>query len=111
VKPEVRHEVPSDRDSIESAIGHSLAKLFIPTRGVALYGTVLVFSDKRTVVSNQLLRALEKHSVAGKVTLAAGGDFTTEARAIAKQMGCEILSLREFGWTDDRWLRRGEPLT
>ena len=111
MKPDVFHNVPSDRKSIERAIGHSLAKLFIPTRSVSAYGTVLVFEEKRTVVSNQLRRALEKHSLPDTFTLATGGDFTTEARTLAKDVSCEILSLREFGWTDERWLRRGEPLS
>jgi hypothetical protein len=33
-------------------------------------------------------------------TLLAGVDFTVEATEIAKAEGCDVVSVREFGWTD-----------
>ena len=33
-------------------------------------------------------------------TLLAGEDFTVEATEIAKAQGCDMVSVREFGWID-----------
>ena len=70
---------PATPKAIRAVIGHQWSDLYIPTPGVAEYGTVLVFPERTIVLSHQLERALAKHMVPGNAILAAADGFTVEA--------------------------------
>ena len=44
-------------------------------------------------------------NVRGQRALALGDDFTLEAKVLLQQNGVEPVGLRDFGWTDDSYLR------
>ena len=84
---------------MKKAIGPKLAKQFFANPNVAKYAFVLKFPDG-VVTGRAVSHALEKMPTPRGSTLLAGEDFTVEATEIAKVEGCDVVSVREFGWTD-----------
>jgi hypothetical protein len=57
------------------------------------------------IISSAAEQALARlGNVQGQRTLALGGDFTLEAKALLRQNGVEPVGLRDFGWTDESYL-------
>jgi hypothetical protein len=95
VKPAVTHNVPANRMSVERLIGPRLGKLFVPNTAVSEYKSVLWFPTGKVVTSGEIARALDDLAIDGGPTLAAGHDFTKEARTVAAEASCDIISERE----------------
>lgn len=99
LKPSVICDVAADTPSMKKAIGPKLAKQFSANPKVAKYAFVLKFPDG-AVTGRAVSHALRKMPTPRGATLLAGVDFTVEATEIAKAEGCDVVSVREFGWTD-----------
>jgi hypothetical protein len=99
LKPSVIREVTADTPSMKKAIGPKLAKQFSANPKVAKYAFVLKFPDG-VVTGRAVSHALEKMPNPRGSTLLAATDFTVEATTIAAAEGCDVVSVREFGWTD-----------
>jgi hypothetical protein len=99
LKPSVICDVPADTPSMKKAIGPKLAKQFVTNPNVSKYAFVLKFPDG-VVTGRAVSHALGKVLTPRGPTLLAGEDFTVEAAEIAKAEGCDVVSVREFGWTD-----------
>jgi hypothetical protein len=99
LKPAVLRDVTADTPSMKKAIGPKLAKRFSANPKVAKYAFVLKFPDG-VVTRRAVSHALEKMTTPRGSTLLAGEDFTVEATEIAKAEGCDLVSVREFDWTD-----------
>jgi hypothetical protein len=99
LKPSVICDVAADTPSMKKAIGPKLAKQFSANPKVAKYAFVLKFPDG-VVTGRAVSHALRKMPTPRGPTLLAGEDFTVEATEIAKGEGCDVVSVREFGWTD-----------
>jgi hypothetical protein len=84
---------------MKKAIGPKLAKQFSANPKVATYAFVLKFPDG-VVTGRAVSHALKKMPTPRGPTLLAGVDFTVEATKIAEAEGCDMVSVREFGWTD-----------
>src|SRR5262245_5558086 len=72
--------------------------------------TVLVFRSHRdektdgVVISATVAQALERLGEAGgQQIVAAGGEFTLESQALLRERGAMIVTLGDFGWTDERY--------
>jgi hypothetical protein len=99
LKPSVVCDVTADSPSMKRAIGPKLAKQFSANPKVGKYAFVLKFPDG-VVTGRAVSHALDKMPTPRGPTLLAGEDFTVEATEIAKSEGCDVVSVREFGWTD-----------
>jgi hypothetical protein len=99
LKPSVFRDVTADAPSMKKAIGPKLAKRFTANPKVTKYAFVLKFPDG-VVTGRAVSHALGKTPTPRGPTLLAGEDFTVEATEIAKVEGCDVVSVREFGWTD-----------
>jgi hypothetical protein len=99
LKPGVICNVKADTPSMRKAIGPRLAKRFSANPGAAMYAFVLKFPDG-VVTGRAVSHALAKIPAPRGPTLLAGEDFTVEATDIAKAEGRDMVSMREFGWTD-----------
>jgi len=99
LKPSVICDVTADSPSMKKAIGPKLAKQFSANPKVDKYAFVLKFPDG-VVTGRAVSHALGKMPTPRGLTLLAGEDFTVEATEIAKAQGCDVVSVREFGWTD-----------
>jgi hypothetical protein len=99
LKPSVICDVTADTPSMKKAIGPKLAKQFSANPNVAKYAFVLKFPDG-VITGRAVSHALGKIPTPRGSTLLAGEDFTVEATEIAKAEGCDVVSVREFGWTD-----------
>jgi hypothetical protein len=99
LKPSVICDVTADNPSMKKAIGPKLAKQFSPNPNVAKYAFVLKFPDG-VVTGRAVSHALGKMPTPRGSTLLAGEGFTVEATEIANAEGCDVVSVREFGWTD-----------
>src|ERR1700676_4907173 len=108
LKPAIIRDVMADASSMKKAIGPKLAARFSANPKVAKYAFVLKFPDG-VVTGRAVSHALGKIPTPRGPTLLAGVDFTVEATDIAKAEGCDVVSVREFGWTDARYAdaRRG----
>ncbi|MGJ4972760.1 MULTISPECIES: hypothetical protein [unclassified Bradyrhizobium] len=102
LKPAIIYDVAADTPSIKKAIGPKLAKQFSANPQVRRYAVVLKFPDG-VVTSRAISHTLRKIPAPRGPTLLAGEDFTVEATAIAKLEGCDIVCVREFGWTDEAY--------
>lgn len=102
LKPAIIRDVVADAPSMRRAIGPKLAKQFSANPRVPRYVLVLKFPDG-VVTGRAVSHALAKIPVPRGPTLLAGEDFTLEATEIAKVEGCDIVSVREFGWTDSTY--------
>ncbi|QND70756.1 hypothetical protein [Tardiphaga robiniae] len=99
LKPSVIRDVVADSPSIKKAIGPKLAKQFSANPKVAKYAFILKFPDG-VVTGRAVSHALGKLPIPRGPTLLAGEDFTVEATEVAKAQACDVVSVREFGWTD-----------
>lgn len=99
LKPSVICEVVADTPSMKKAIGPKLAKQFSANPKVTKYAFVLKFPDG-VVTGRAVSHALGKIPNPRGSTLLVGTDFTVEATKIAMAEGCDVVSVREFGWTD-----------
>lgn len=99
LKPSVICDVAADTPSMKKAIGPKLAKQFSANPKVTEYSFVLKFPDG-VVTGRAVSHALSKIATPRGPTLLAGEDFTVEATKIATAEGCDVVSVREFGWTD-----------
>jgi hypothetical protein len=99
LKPSVIYNVTADTPSMKKAIGPKLAKQFSANPNVAEYAFVLKFPDG-VVTGRAVSHALGKIPSPRGPPLLAGEDFTVEATEIAKAEHCDMVSMREFGWTD-----------
>jgi hypothetical protein len=99
LKPSVICDVAADTPSMKKAIGPKLARQFSANPRVAKYAFVLKFPDG-VVTGRAVSHALGKMPDRRGPTLLAGQDFTVEATEIAKAESCDVVSMREFGWTD-----------
>ncbi len=82
------------------AFGPKIGKLFVRNRAVLEYAVVLRFPDTKVIVSGELKRALNKLGAPEGTILVIVRDLTKEAREAAIEALCDIISEREFGWTD-----------
>lgn len=99
LKPSFIHDVMADAASMKKAIGPKLAARFTANPKVAKYAFVLKFPDG-VVTGRAVAHALGKTPTPRGPTLLAGEDFTVEAIRIAETEACDLVSIREFGWTD-----------
>jgi hypothetical protein len=99
LKPSIIRDVMADAPSMKKAIGPKLAERFSANPKVAEYAFVLKFPDG-VVTGRAVSHALVKIPSPRGSTLLAGTDFTVEATKIAAAEGCDMVSVREFGWTD-----------
>jgi hypothetical protein len=102
LEPAIIRDVAADAPSVKKAIGPKLAKQFSANPQVPRYALVLKFPDG-VVTGRAVSHALAKIPPPRGPTLLAGEDFTLEAAEIAKMEGCDIVCLREFGWTDEAY--------
>ena len=100
MNPHIAHNVPATREAIERTFGPRSGKLFVANPAVAEYQTVLAFSNTKVVVSGDVTRALRKVGGPLGAILVIAKDLTKEAREAALAAQCDIISEREFGWTD-----------
>jgi hypothetical protein len=100
LRPAITVDVPANRASIERVIGSQLGRLFSANPAISEYAYVLRFPSSKVVTSGEITRALRRLSNARGALLAAGYDFTVEAREAAAKARCDIISEKEFGWTD-----------
>jgi hypothetical protein len=73
---------------------------------------VVFFPQSRVAVSSSVARALKRlGSLEGLPCIAFAPDATAEARALLAASGIQLLTLRDFGWTDERYnrVRMGTP--
>jgi hypothetical protein len=99
LKPSIITDVAGDTLSMKKAIGPKLAKQFSANPKVAKYAFVFKFPDG-VVTGRAVSHAVRKMPTPHGPTLLAGVDFTVEAAEIARNEGCDVVSQREFGWTD-----------
>jgi hypothetical protein len=99
LKPSVIRDVTADASSMKKAIGPKLAGHFSANPKVTKYAFVVKFPDG-VVTGRAVSHALGKIPSPRGSTLLAGTDFTVEATKIAAAEGCDVVSVREFGWTD-----------
>jgi hypothetical protein len=100
LKPSIARNVPADGASMTKVLGPRLGALFAPRHRVVAYAFVLRLPTDGTVTSRALAHALGKLPEPRGAILIAGHDFTVEARQVAAQASCELISVSEFGWTD-----------
>jgi hypothetical protein len=100
LKPHIAHDVPANREAIERTFGPRVSKLFVVNPAVSEYKTVLLFPNTKVVVSGEVARALKKVSGRIGAILVIAKDLTKEARESAIAAQCDIISEKEFGWTD-----------
>jgi hypothetical protein len=96
----VARDVLADRANMEKCIGPKLGKRFVSNPAIAKYDFVLRFPTAGVVTGRAMARALKNLSEPRGATLAAGYDFTMEARQMAAAQLCDLVSMIEFGWTD-----------
>jgi hypothetical protein len=84
---------------MKKAIGPKLAGRFSANPNVAKYSFVLKFPDG-VVTGRAVSHALARIPIAHGPLLLAGTDFTVEAMEISAAKACDVISMREFGWTD-----------
>lgn len=109
LKPTVKRNVSADATSMTEALGPKLGKQFVANPKVATYAFVLKFPSG-VATGRSVARALKKIQSPRGPTLIAGDQFTIEARQIASEEGCDLVSLSEFAWTDATYARTREPL-
>jgi hypothetical protein len=100
LKAIVSRNVVASRAAIEKVVGLRIGALFVANPTISVYAAVLRFSEETVVSENQLVRAVKKLGAYENQILAVGHDFTKEARETAHQLRCDILSEREYGWTE-----------
>jgi hypothetical protein len=100
LNPRIAHDVPATREAVERAFGPRIGKLFVANPAIAEYKTVLLFPNTKVVVSGEVARALKKVSSRAGAILVIAKDLTKEARECAIAAQCDIISEKEFGWTD-----------
>ena len=105
LKPVSIRDVEGDPKTQTKVIGPKLGGRFVPNPKVAKYAFVLKFPDG-VVTSRSVSRSLAKLQSPKGPTLIVGIDFTVEARQVAEAATCDLLSEREFGWTDARYAAR-----
>jgi hypothetical protein len=94
------HAVPAKREGIEKAFGPKVGKLFVRNPSVVEYAVVLRFLGTKVIASGEIKRALKKLGMPKGAILVIARDLTKEAREAAIEMRCDVISEREFGWTD-----------
>lgn len=99
-------DVSADRVTIANAIGPKLGQRFSPNPAVATYAFVLRFPTDGAVTSRDLAHALKKLPEPRGPVLLAACDFTVEASQLARGQACDMVSISEFGWTDERYNAR-----
>ena len=100
MKPQIAHDVPATQEAIERTFGPRVGKLFVANPAVFEYKTVLLFPNTKVIVSGEVARALKKVSGRVGAILVIAKDLTREARESAIAAQCDIISEKEFGWTD-----------
>ena len=100
MNPHIAHDVPATREAIERTFGPRVGKLFVANPAISEYKTVLLFPNTKVVVSGEVARALRKVRSRVGAILVIAKDLTKEARESAIAAKCDIISEREFGWTD-----------
>jgi hypothetical protein len=100
LKPHIVHDVPATREAIERKFGPRVGELFVANPSISEYKTVLLFPNTKVVVSGEIVRALKKISSRVGAILVIARDLTKEARESAIAARCDIMSDKEFGWTD-----------
>ena len=100
MKPQIAHDVPATREAIERTFGPRVGKLFVANPAVSEYKTVLLFPNTKVIVSGEVARALKKVSGRVGAILVIAKDLTKEARESAIAAQCDIISEKQFGWTD-----------
>ncbi len=103
VKPHIVHDLPATREAIGKAFGQKVAELYVPNPLVSMYVVALRFPDVKVIVSGEVRRALRKVGDASGPALVVAHDLTTEARRIAADAGCDLITRSEFGWTDESY--------
>jgi hypothetical protein len=71
--------------------------------------TVLSFSDDHVVTSNDVARAVRRLGASADPLVAFAHDATVEAVTALRALGASIITLRSFGWTDERYRRIRQP--
>jgi hypothetical protein len=100
LKPKIAHGVAATQEAIERVFGPRIGKLFVANPAVSDYKTVLLFPNTKVIVSGEVARALNKVSGRAGAILVIAKDLTKEAREYAIAAQCDIISEKEFGWTD-----------
>jgi hypothetical protein len=100
MKAHISYDVPASREAVGQILGPRLGKLYVPNPATSEYRAVLLFSISKVVTRGDLLRALSRARAGSGAVLAAGRDFTMEARDVAAERSCDIVAEGEFGWTD-----------
>jgi hypothetical protein len=100
LKPHIARDVPATREAINRTFGLRIGQLFVANPAVSEYKAVLLFPNTKVVVSGEVARALKKVSNQAGAILVIAKDLTKEARECAIAAQCDIISEKEFGWTD-----------
>jgi len=108
LKPVIIRDVGADPKSLTKVVGPKLGRRLSSNPEVTQYAFVLKFPDG-VVTGRSVRRSLEKMPSPRGSTLMVGTDFTVEARQLAEAAGCDLLSEREFGWTDALYTARRWP--
>lgn len=107
LKPAVIRDLPADVASLIRAIGSKRGRKFVINPAVA-NAFVVKFPDG-VITGRSLGHALGKIQSPRDPTLIIGTNFTLEARQTADVEGCDLLSGREFVWTDATYAQRYNP--
>ena len=105
LKPSVMCDVAADTLSMKDAIGPKLTKQYCANPKLAKYALVPKFPNG-VVTGRALSHALSKLPTPRGPTLLAGESFTVEAMDVAKEEGCDVVSVHEYFWTDARYISR-----
>ena len=109
MKPDVRKRVRGDRlDAVLPPQFSSRLRAGVRSPDVAY--TVLLFphSPSDVVRSPPVVKALARLP-AGTPIVAVAGNFTAEARRALSERGAVVLTLGDFHWTDESYVRIREP--
>lgn len=105
MKPQIVHKMRATRDAVEKVFGPKIGALFVSSPKVGEYAIVLRFPDTKVILGGQVVRALRKVTASPGPLLIIAKDMTAEARNAAADAGCDVLTQREFGWTDASYQR------
>lgn len=100
MKAQFIYKLKATREAIEKAFGQKIGNQFVVNPLVPEYATALRFPDHKVIGSGEILRALRKVSFESGSVLIIAQDLTMEARRIAIENICDVITEREFGWTD-----------
>lgn len=103
MKAHVVFNLPATRVAIEKMFGQQVGERFVVNPLVSEYVAVLRFPDVKVLVSGDLRRGLRKVQGACGPMLIIALDATVEARQIAAEAQCDLITRREFGWTDQTY--------